>query len=238
MQRRLIMLFCHRCKCDGLVTFREQEAAFHWRITPEEMQRTKEAFIQQGFIDEEWNLLNWNDRQYLSDSSTDRTRAYRERMRTSRERHGDGAERSVTVDVTVQDTEADTEAEQYKPSAFVDSWNRLSDKLPKIERFTDGRRKKLATRIRQGLTIERFETAVACCTRKGFLLGDNDRGWTATFDWLIDNQENVEKAISNPYTGSKQNGGFSNTPSNSPSQQKIEYDRKLAQVMAERAACK
>ena len=180
MQRRLIMLFCHRCKCDGLVTFREQEAAFHWRITPEEMAKTKAEFMRQGFIDEEWNLLNWNDRQYLSDSSTDRTRAYRERMRTSRERHGDGAERSVTVDVTVQDTEADTEAEQYKPSAFVDSWNRLSDKLPKIERFTDcGEERNWRPRIRQGLTIGRDSRRRSPAARgrasfSGIMTGDVD----------------------------------------------------------------
>ena len=137
MQRRLIMLFCHRCKCDGLVTFREQEAAFHWRITPEEMSKTKDLFIQQGFIDKEWNLLNWNDRQYLSDSSTDRTRAYRERMRTSRERHSDGGERSVTVGVTVQDTEPDTETdtEQRKTKTLARSVppEELAGTLPLVD---------------------------------------------------------------------------------------------------------
>lgn len=33
--------------------------------------------MQQGFIDEKWILLNWNKRQFLSDSSTERVRRHR-----------------------------------------------------------------------------------------------------------------------------------------------------------------
>lgn len=58
MQRRLVMLFCARCKCDGEVTFRETETAFHWRVSMAELAETKALFIEQGFIDAHWNLVN------------------------------------------------------------------------------------------------------------------------------------------------------------------------------------
>jgi hypothetical protein len=100
MQRRLVMLFCARCS-DVLVTFRERELAFFMRVTLPELAETKALFIEQGFIDEDWNLCNWERRQMASDSSTDRTRRYRERMRTSQKRHGD-------ADVTGGDTKSVT----------------------------------------------------------------------------------------------------------------------------------
>ena len=97
--------------------------------------------------------------------------------------------------------------ETIKPSEFFDVWNQLCGKLPKAEKLTPGRIKKIQARVRNGLTLSRFCEAVRGCTAKPFLSGNNDRGWTATFDWLIANDENVEKAIVNPYGGNKTNGG-------------------------------
>jgi hypothetical protein len=76
MQRRLCMLFCLRCKEE---TLQEHDRAFHWRISPQELAETKSLFMQKGFIDDEWNLLNWDRRQFISDSSTERVRRFREK---------------------------------------------------------------------------------------------------------------------------------------------------------------
>lgn len=90
---------------------------------------------------------------------------------------------------------------KIRPEEFGNVWNRRRGPLPKIETFTESRRKKVLTRVRQGLTLERFTEAVENCRVKPFLCGENDRGWTATFDWLVENDKNVEKAINNPYGG-------------------------------------
>ena len=90
------------------------------------------------------------------------------------------------------------------PREFVESWNRLSGTLPKVESFSDSRKKKVNSRINQGITIERFEEAIRCCTTKPFLRGENSSGWTATFDWLIENDKNIEKAITQ-YNGAPNN---------------------------------
>jgi uncharacterized protein YdaU (DUF1376 family) len=95
--------------------------------------------------------------------------------------------------------------ETIKSSEFFDAWNQLCGKLPKAEKLTPGRIKKIQARVRNGLTLSRFCEAVRGCTVKPFLSGNNDRGWTATFDWLIANDENAEKAIVNPY-GNAANG--------------------------------
>ncbi len=73
MQRRHIMLLCSHGE-----TLHETERAFHWRIDETELTETKALFIEKGFIDEDWNVLNWDRRQFLSDSSTDRVRRHRQ----------------------------------------------------------------------------------------------------------------------------------------------------------------
>ena len=74
MQRRLVMLFCARCKFETLV---EDEIPFLLRLSLEETAETKRVFIRNGFIDEDWNVLNWDKRQYISDSSTGRVQKFR-----------------------------------------------------------------------------------------------------------------------------------------------------------------
>lgn len=95
MQRRLVMLFCMRCS-DVTVTLCDAEIAFHLRISEPDLEETKAAFMAKGFIDSEWNIANWDKRQYASDSSAARTKAYRERQKnkdvTSHVTDGDALE--------------------------------------------------------------------------------------------------------------------------------------------------
>lgn len=80
MQRRLVMLFCMRCS-DVTVTLSDDEIAFQMRISGEELAETKALFIRKGFIDSSWQITNWEKRQFASDTSAARTRAYRDRKR-------------------------------------------------------------------------------------------------------------------------------------------------------------
>lgn len=82
MQRRLIMLFCLR-SCNALATLHATEIAFALRITEEELIETKTLFIQKEFIDDDWNIQNWDKRQYISDTSTERSRKHRDKKKYS-----------------------------------------------------------------------------------------------------------------------------------------------------------
>ncbi|MCR4319707.1 MAG: hypothetical protein NUV74_05150 [Candidatus Brocadiaceae bacterium] len=74
-QRRLIMIFCIRC--NGSVTLQDKYVTFQLRISDQEWQQTKDVFIDAGFIDQDNNVLNWDKRQYVSDSSVERVRRHR-----------------------------------------------------------------------------------------------------------------------------------------------------------------
>ena len=80
MQRRLMMLFCLRCS-NTLVTLHETEIAFALRITDEELAETKALFLRKKFINEGWEIENWDKRQFRSDSSAERVARHRERKK-------------------------------------------------------------------------------------------------------------------------------------------------------------
>lgn len=78
MQRRLTMLLCLRCSND-LVTLQDEGVAFQLRISLEDVAETKAVFVSKGFIDDAWNLTNWDKRQFVSDSSYERVKRHRDK---------------------------------------------------------------------------------------------------------------------------------------------------------------
>jgi len=80
MQRRYVMLLCLRCS-EILETLHETEIAFQLRLSTDELEQTKQLFISKNFIDKHWNLLNWDKRQFVSDSSTMRVAKHRNKKK-------------------------------------------------------------------------------------------------------------------------------------------------------------
>lgn len=117
---------------------------------------------------------------------------------------------------------------KIRPEDYANIWNQNRGILPKVDSFGKSRRQKVQARVAQGITIERFTEAVKCCSLKPFLRGEGERGWTATFDWLVDNETNIEKAINNPY-GLQNGNGHHPKP-------KSQYELDAEQQMAEKAA--
>lgn len=89
MQRRYIMVLCLRCN-NTLVTLHETEVAFHLRISNEELAETKALFVSKGFIDSAWNVLNWEKRQFASDTSNARVAKHRALQKEKQGEIGNG----------------------------------------------------------------------------------------------------------------------------------------------------
>lgn len=107
-QRRYIMLLCLRCS-NVSETLHDPEIAFTLRISEGEWETTKKRFIDAKLIDKNNKVLNWEKRQYLSDSSTARVREHRERMKQACNVSETASNGYKTVSVTPPDTETDTE---------------------------------------------------------------------------------------------------------------------------------
>lgn len=80
MQRRYVMLLCLRCS-ETLETLHETEIAFQLRLDEAQLLETKQLFISKNFIDKHWKILNWDKRQFVSDSSTMRVARHRQKKK-------------------------------------------------------------------------------------------------------------------------------------------------------------
>jgi hypothetical protein len=89
MQRRYIMIMCLRCS-NNLVTLLDNDIAFYLRISEQELAETKSLFIKKGFVDSEWNLLNWEKRQFASDTSNARVAKHRALQKEKQGKEGNG----------------------------------------------------------------------------------------------------------------------------------------------------
>ena len=109
MQRRYVMLLCLRCS-ETLETLHETEIAFQLRLSTEELDETKGLFISKNFIDKHWNLINWDKRQFVSDSSTMRVARHRKKKK-----QGSNTDETLQEHPSnVVDTEADTDTDKKK----------------------------------------------------------------------------------------------------------------------------
>ena len=113
MQRRYVMVMCLRCS-DALVTLHETELAFQLRITDAELAETKALFITKGFIDSDWNLLNWEKRQFASDTSKARVAKHRALSKSKQKPLGNGKVTLQKRQANALDTDTDTDTEKKK----------------------------------------------------------------------------------------------------------------------------
>ena len=94
------------------------------------------------------------------------------------------------------------------PSDVVSCWNDKCQSLPQVLKLTEARRAKVKKRIAEfGKTREQQQSIVDTLFRKingsAFLLGNNNNNWTATFDWVFDNDKNWVKVMEGNYDDKK-----------------------------------
>lgn len=96
---------------------------------------------------------------------------------------------------------------------IVELWNK-NDFLIKITGLTEKRKNKLRVRLSEfakaGEPLEVYEKMIENIKNSDFLKGKNSRGWTITFDWLLNNENNWRKVYE---------GNYNNEPSVSASTQ-------------------
>lgn len=111
---------------------------------------------------------------------------------------------------SVADPEAKRPPVQYE--RIKEAWNRIcGGKLQNVRALTDQRKAKIRVRVNefspnvcQDYEVEdpymMFERLFTLIMDSPFLVGNNDRGWTADFDWIIGSPQNWIKVIEGRYT--------------------------------------
>ncbi len=171
-QRRLIMLFCIRC--NGDVTLHDDEVTFQLRVTDYEWAETKAIFISKGFINKDNELLNWDKRQFISDSSAERVAKHRAKIKA------DVTPSNVTVTLPEQNRteQIQNRTEKYIPPIPAE----LFTEFAKVRK--DKRAAKFTQRMFFGISNQ---AALAGITAERAIEICCERGWTSfQATWIKD----------------------------------------------------
>lgn len=79
-------------------------------------------------------------------------------------------------------------------------YNELCIGLPKCTVLSEARKKAIRARFASGYTLEDFRKLFQNAATSKFLHGQNNRNWTASFDWLI-RDSNMAKTLDGNYDG-------------------------------------
>ena len=89
---------------------------------------------------------------------------------------------------THQDTSNDMSSEDdgLTVDEVVRAWNELADnkRLARVAKLTEGRKKQIKSLIRE-YDVDDWSTAMTAINNSKFLCGENERGWKANFDFLL-----------------------------------------------------
>jgi len=113
-----VAILCLKCQgsLDSDAPHLDRRVALKLGLQLPQLDELKRRLMDVGLVTEEWQPVKWADRQFESDASAERTRAWRER--NSKKRHRD-------VTVTAQDTDTDTEqnrTEKKTTAAAPPAW--------------------------------------------------------------------------------------------------------------------
>lgn len=84
-----------------------------------------------------------------------------------------------------EEGESSAPARRPSPASLLETWNRERGPLPEAKGLSGPRERHARTRLGETPDLERWAAAVRRIARSPFCLGSNDRGWRATFDWLL-----------------------------------------------------
>ena len=84
-----------------------------------------------------------------------------------------------------EEGESSAPARRPSPKTLLETWNRDRGPLPEAKGLSGPRERHARTRLGETPDLERWAAAVRRISRSPFCLGSNDRGWRATFDWLL-----------------------------------------------------
>ena len=84
--------------------------------------------------------------------------------------------------------------------AIVDLYHEICTSYPKLRAVEGKRKQAIAARWKKYHDLDVFAELFDRAQNTPFLNGDNERGWTATFDWLI-NPTNMSKVLEGNYDG-------------------------------------
>lgn len=96
-------------------------------------------------------------------------------------------------------TQLEAESNKLRYTEIMDEFNRRCKRLRPCSRLTDKRRRVIKTLFSKKFDYEQLYLAFDKANASDFCTGNNKRGWTADFDWLL-KEENLVKVLEGKYS--------------------------------------
>ena len=140
-----------------------------------------------------------------------------------------GKKLSLEVEVE-EEEEGEEDSKPKKPrlpvQEFFNSWNK-GQGISRAKELTKGRREKIKLRL-QERSLDHWKNIFSLITASDFCKGRNDRGWKASLDWIIANEDNAVKVLEGKYANTD-NG------KSDKEQEQIDWDKRERAAAAMKA---
>ena len=103
-----------------------------------------------------------------------------------------------------EEKDLDNKKDRVDCQQIVDLYHSICKSFPAVRSLSDSRRKAIKARLNT-YSLDDFEAVFKNAEASSFLKGANDRNWTATFDWLIKDQ-NMAKVLEGNYVDKSKRG--------------------------------
>lgn len=143
-------------------------------------------------------------------ASAERMRKKRQRDKTSQcDGNVTTSDNGVTSCDVEKELEKDTDTEIEKRERIdyqqiADMYNEICISFPRLTKLSDSRKKAIKARLKQ-YSIEDFQRLFTLAEESSFLKGQNNRNWSANFDWLV-KDANMAKVLDENYADKKGGG--------------------------------
>ena len=176
------------------------------RLALNAFEQFKMIEIVEGII----TIPNWNKHQTLDayERKKERDRLYQEERRAKQraliEKSSDkSSERTSDVAVSDIDKEEDKDKERdirgnrVDYQQIADIYNATCVSFPRLTRLSEKRKRAIKARLRK-YSIDDIKRVFELAEESDFLKGKNNRNWSATFDWMM-NDANMAKILDGNY---------------------------------------
>lgn len=192
------------------VAYTDKMLATIFRMKETTVQLALQTFEQFGMveiIDGVITIPNWGKHQNLDQLESKKEymrnymKEYREKQKllTGKTSCKTNSKANVSEADKEEDKEIDIEREKEKIDykGICNAFNELCPSFPSIKSISEARKKAIKARLNT-YSVDDFMTLFEKAEASPFLKGDNNRNWTATFDWLI-KDSNMAKVLDGNY---------------------------------------
>lgn len=112
---------------------------------------------------------------------------------TEKRRERDRDREEIEIETEIEKNKSENDAK-----AVVDLYHETCVSFPRVRSLSQNRIKAIKARFRSGRTLEDFKEVFYKAEMSSFLKGANNRNWSATFDWMIEDR-NMSKVLDGNY---------------------------------------